>query len=98
MGILVFSVMFSEPVMATDVATAIEETWKSALTQIQEVTNNVIFPVVDCILVIMLFIKLSTSYFDYKKHGEFDFMPIAVLFFGLVFSLTAPLYIWDILS
>ncbi|WP_418441924.1 DUF3852 family protein [Anaerotignum lactatifermentans] len=34
----------------------------------------------------------------HKKHGEFDFAPVAILFFGLVFALTAPLYIWDIIG
>ncbi|MFI3174752.1 MAG: DUF3852 domain-containing protein, partial [Bacillota bacterium] len=80
------------------VSAAIEATWDSALSQIKEVTNNVIFPVITCILAILLFVKLSVSYFEYKKHGEFDFMPIAVLFFGLIFALTAPLYVWNILG
>lgn len=30
-------------------STAIESTWKTAATQIKTVTNNVIFPVVDCV-------------------------------------------------
>ena len=34
----------------------------------------------------------------HKKHGEFDFAPIAILFFGLVFAITAPSYIWNILG
>ena len=78
--------------------TAIESTWKTAATQIKTVTNNVIFPVVDCVLAILLFVKLAMAYFDYKKHGEFDFAPVAILFFGLVFAITAPTYIWNILG
>lgn len=83
---------------AGQVSTAIENTWKTAATQIKTVTNNVIFPAVDCVLAILLFVKLAMSYFEYKKHGEFEFTPVAILFFGLVFSLTAPLYIWGIIG
>lgn len=49
---------------AGNVSTAIESTWKSAAAQIKTVTNNVIFPIVDCVLVIMLFVKLALLYFD----------------------------------
>ena len=52
----------------------------------------------DCVLVIMLFVKLALLYFDYKKHGEVEFMPAAILFFGLLFSLTAPLYVWTVIG
>ncbi len=83
---------------AGNVSTAIESTWKSAAAQIKTVTNNVIFPIVDCVLVIMLFVKLALLYFDYKKHGEVEFMPAAILFFGLLFSLTAPLYVWTVIG
>lgn len=81
-----------------NVSSAIEETWTAAASQIKDVTNNVIFPVVDCVLAILLFVKLAMSYFDYKKHGEFEFTGPAILFFGLIFALTAPLYVWNIIG
>lgn len=62
------------------------------------IQQKLIFPVVDCVLAILLFVKLAMAYFDYKKHGEFDFAPVAILFFGLVFAITAPTYIWNILG
>ena len=62
------------PALATgDVAGAIEDTWNTAKTQIQTVVNNVIFPVVDMILAILFFVKVGTSYFEYRKHGQFEF-------------------------
>jgi len=82
---------------AGDVAGAIEQTWTSAKTQVQTVVNNVVFPVVDMILAILFFVKLGTAYFDYRKHGQFEFAAPAILFACLVFTLTAPLYIWTIL-
>ena len=100
--IIVIAIIFAPTVFAApdsgQVSTAIESTWKTAAGQIKTVTNNVIFPVVDCVLAILLFVKLAMCYFDYKKHGEFDFAPIAILFFGLVFAITAPSYIWNILG
>lgn len=82
---------------AGDVAGSIEQTWNTAKTQIQTVVNNVVFPVVDMILAILFFVKLGTAYFDYRKHGQFEFTAPAILFACLIFTLTAPLYIWSIL-
>ena len=82
---------------ASDVATAIENTWTAAQTQIKSVVNNVVFPVIDMILAILFFVKLGTAYFDYRKHGQFEFTAPAILFACLIFTLTAPLYIWSIL-
>ena len=81
-----------------DVAGAVEETWVSAKEQIKRVVNNVIFPVVDMILAILFFVKLGTAYFDYRKHGQFEFTAPCILFACLVFTLTAPLYIWKIIG
>lgn len=82
---------------AGDVAGAIESTWNQAQTQIKTVVNNVVFPVIDMILAILFFVKLGTAYFDYRKHGQFEFTAPAILFACLIFTLTAPLYIWSIL-
>lgn len=82
---------------AGDVATAIENTWTAAQTQIKTVVNNVVFPVIDMILAIIFFVNLGTAYFDYRKHGQFEFTAPAILFACLIFTLTTPLYIWTIL-
>lgn len=82
---------------AGDVAGAIENTWNTAQAQIKTVVNNVVFPVVDMILAILFFVKVGTSYFEYRKHGQFEFAAPCILFACLIFTLTAPLYIWTIL-
>lgn len=94
---LVFTVSTIPAFAAGDVAGAIESTWNTAKGQIQTVVNNVVFPVVDMILAILFFVKLGTAYFDYRKHGQFEFTAPAILFACLIFTLTAPLYIWSIL-
>lgn len=81
---------------AGSVSTAIQSTWTEAKSQIQAVVNNVVFPVADMILTIVLFVKIGTAYFDYRKHGQFEFTAPAILFACLLFTLTAPLYIWSI--
>ena len=86
------------PAMATgDVAGAIQSTWTAAQSQIRTVVDNVVFPVIDMILAILFFVKLGTAYFEYKKHGQFEFTAPAILFACLIFMMTAPLYIWTIL-
>ena len=80
-----------------DVSGAIEDTWDAAQSQIKDIVNNVVFPVIDMILAILLFVKIATAYMDYRKHGQFEFTAPAILFACLLFSLTAPSYIWNIL-
>ncbi len=83
---------------AGDVSTAIEQTWNAAKGQIKTVVNNVVFPVVDVVLAVLFFVKIGTAYFDYRKHGQFEFAAPAILFACLIFTLTAPLYIWGIVG
>ncbi len=81
-----------------DVAGAIEGTWNDASDQIKTVVNKVVFPAIDLILAVFFFAKLGTAYFDFRKHGQFEWSAPAILFACLVFTLTAPLYIWQILG
>ena len=86
------------PAMATgDVAGAIQSTWTAAQSQIRTVVDNVVFPVIDMILAVLFFVKVGSVYFDYRKHGQIEFTAPAILFACLIFTLTAPLYIWSIL-
>lgn len=80
-----------------DVAVAVENTWNAAKSQVQTVVNNVVFPVIDMILAVLFFVKVGTSYFEYRKHGQFEFAAPCILFACLIFTLTAPLYIWTII-
>ena len=80
-----------------NVAGAVENTWTAAQGQVKQIVNNVVFPVIDLILAVLFFVKVGTSYFDYRKHGQFDFTAPAILFACLLFTLTAPLYIWTII-
>jgi len=99
--VLICIMMFGMTAYATgtgDVASAIEGTWTTASEQIKTVVNKVVFPAIDLILAILFFAKVGTCYFDYRKHGQFEFAAPAILFCCLVFTLTAPLYIWQILG
>ena len=94
--------VFAVPVFATgntgNVSGAIQNTWEAAKGQVKDIVNNVVFPVIDMILAVLLFVKIATAYMDYRKHGQFDFTAPAILFACLLFSLTAPSYIWSILG
>ena len=83
---------------ASTVSGAIEGTWNAAKGQVQTIVNNVVFPVIDMILAVLLFVKIATAYMDYRKHGQFEFTAPAILFACLLFALTAPSYIWSILG
>ena len=79
-----------------DVAGAVTSTWNTAKSQIVSVVNNVVFPCLDVILAVLLFVKIGAMYMDYRKHGQIEWTPVAIIFACLIFTLTAPLYIWSI--
>lgn len=89
-----FAAMMSTTAYASsDVAGAVTSTWTTARSQVVSVVNNVVFLVIDVILAVLLFVKSSLAYMDYRKHGQFEWTPIAIIFGCLIFALTAPLYI-----
>ena len=90
---MIFATMMTITASA-DVASAVTSTWTTAKGQIQSVVNNVVFPAIDVILAVLLFVKIGGAYLDYRKHGQLEWTPIAIIFGGLLFSLTAPLYVW----
>ena len=81
-----------------DVAGAVESTWSTASTPIKSVVDNVVFPAIDLILAVFFFAKLGTAYFEYRKSGQFEWAAPAILFACLVFTLTAPMYLWSIIG
>ena len=81
-----------------DVSGAVQSTWSAASGQLKTIVNNVVFPAIDMILAIFFFVKLGTAYFDYRKHGQFEWAPPAILLACLIFTLTAPTYIWGIVG
>ncbi|MCB6617264.1 DUF3852 domain-containing protein [Ruminococcus sp. 210702-SL.1.03] len=94
-----FAAMMSLTAYASgDVAGAVTSTWGAAKSQITSVVNNVVFPCLDVILAILLFVKIGSAYLDYRKHGQIEWTPVAIIFGCLIFTLTAPLYIWSIVS
>ena len=80
------------------VAEVVEQTWTSAAAQIKTVVNNVVFPALDMILAIAFFGKLGMAYFDYRQRNQFEWTGPVILFACLVFTLTAPMYIWTIVG
>lgn len=97
-GAFCFAAMLTTTAYASgDVAGAVTSTWTTARAQVVSVVNNVVFPVIDVILAVLLFVKITLAYLDYRKHGQLEWTPIAIIFGCLIFSLTCPLYIWSII-
>lgn len=97
-AMLVLCVTCIPTLAAGDVAGAVQQAWTGASTQIKTVVNTVVFPALDMILAIAFFGKLGMAYFDYRKHGQFEWTGPAILFACLIFTLTAPTYIWNIIG
>ena len=100
MAVFILACLLAIPALAAsgDVSGAIEETWRAASAQIKTVVDNVVFPALDMILVIAFFMKTGATYFDYRKHGQFEWTAPAILLACLIFTLTAPSYIWGIVG
>ena len=96
--VLTFSVTPALAAGKGDVAGAIEETWKEGLKQVKDVCDKVVFPLLTLVLGVLFFVKLSTAYFDYRKHGQFEWLAPALLFAGLVVTIVAPKFIWGIVG
>jgi hypothetical protein len=94
--------LLTVPVFASSgaggVSTAIEGTWDTAKTEVKTVVNNVVFPVLDLVLAVLFFVKLGGMWFEYRKHGQLEIVGPAILFACLLFTLTAPNYLWGILG
>ena len=96
--VLMVGLLSTSALAAGDVAGAVNEAWTGASGQIKTVVDSVVFPALDMILAIAFFGKLGMTYFDYRKHGQFEWTGPAILFACLVFTLTAPTYIWNIIG
>ena len=96
--IAAMSVMSISAFADGDVAGAIEGTWTTASSQIKTVVNNVVFPIIDVILAVYFYDKLGIAYYDYRMTGNFEWAAPAILFACLVFTLTAPTYVWTIIN
>ena len=90
---LILAMTCAVPTFATggDVAGAVEQTWTDAASQIKTVVESMI-------LAVAFFVKLAMCYFDYRKHGQFEWTGPAILFVCLIFVLLAPNYIWGIVG
>ena len=83
---------------AGNVADAVEQTWTDAADQIKTVVNTVVFPALTMVLGVAFFVKVAMTYFEYRKHGQFEWTGAAILFVCLIFVLLAPNYIWNIVG
>ena len=91
--------LFCTPALAVgSVADAVEQTWGDASEQIKAVVDSVVFPALSMVLAIAFFVKLALTYFEYRKHGQFEWTGTAILFVCLIFVLLAPNYIWGIIG
>ena len=85
LAVFLLAGLFCMPALAAadDVADAVEQTWGDASEQIKTVVDSVVFPALGMVLAIAFFVKLAMAYFDYRKHGQFEWprYPIRVLNF-----------------
>ena len=99
LAIYLLAGLFCMPVFAAgSVADAVEQTWGDASEQIRVVVDSVVFPALSMVLAIAFFVKLALTYFEYRKHGQFEWTGPAILFVCLIFVLLAPNYIWGIIG
>lgn len=80
------------------IADVVEDVADDMLVQVKQIVNNVVFPIIDLILVVALGAKAAMLYYDYRQQRQMNWVPLVLLGVGLVWSLTAPLYIWKLIG
>lgn len=100
---LACGLMFTCPAFAktnTDVAGAVTSAYTTYMQpQIKDIFNNVIFRIIDIALVAVIIIRAAMSGYSYKHNGnQFEWHILAILVGGLIISLTAPLWIWNLIK
>ena len=58
-----------------DVSGVIEQTWTSAAQQIKTVVNNVVFPALDMILAVLLFVKIARRIWSTESTARWSGRP-----------------------
>lgn len=86
------------PTTTSTVADAVKSVSNEVTSQVKTIVNSVVFPILDMILVILLFVKGALMYLDYRKGKQLEWAGIIIIFVGLVVAMTAPLYIWNIIG
>ncbi|MCH5324291.1 MAG: DUF3852 domain-containing protein [Eubacterium sp.] len=81
-----------------DVAGAITNVWNGMGPQIKDIVGGVVFPILDVICGVGLFISIAAALISYHKHKEINWVVPACFFGGLLFCLTAPSYIWTVIG
>lgn len=96
-------ILFPIPAFAADgadVAGAATSAYTSYIQpQIKSIVNGVVFRVIDVILLVSVIVRLAMSIYSYRHNGnQFEWHLLLGLFCGLIVSLTAPLWIWNIIK
>ena len=98
LALLVGAFCVTAAAAAGDVSSAIEGTWAAAKEQIKSIVDKVVFPALDLILAVLLFVKIGSVYMDYRKHGQLELTAPIVIFVGLLFCILAPQFLWKIIG
>lgn len=92
--------MLAPPAYAAsgDVAGVVSDIWKDASGQIKSICNNVVFPACSILCGVGFAISLILAAVNFKKHHTIEVgWPIALLI-GLLFSLTAQTWVWNLVG
>lgn len=92
---------FSMPVFASsvDVAGPIVDAFNTYMKpQIEKVFNYAILPLIDAFVLFKFIMSIVAAVRDYRRSGEFEWNHPAILFCTLIFTLSATLWMWNILG
>ena len=79
-----------------DVAGVVTQTYDKTKSQVKTILEKAVFPAISIGLAIALVVKAITSYFDYKKTGQFNWTPLVILFISLIVALMGAGLVWQL--
>jgi hypothetical protein len=102
MLIMVIGITFSVPAFASDtnVSGAVTTAFGTYMKpQIKAIANNVVIPIADVVVLIILVVKAIMAGASYKRNGgQFEWHLLAVLGGCLIFGVSAPFWVWGMIG
>lgn len=90
--------LFYSTVM-TSISGALQDAFTSTIQpEVKGIVNNVVFPIIDAVLIVVFIIRLVFVWRSYKQGHDFEWGALAILFVALVICLSAPTWIWSVIG
>lgn len=91
------AMLMSIPCSADTVSGTLTSIWGDIKGEVKTIANNIVFPACDVILAVLVIVFAVKAAINYRKGQDVELTGVIICVIILIFTLTAPLYIWNVL-